>query len=247
MALIRMAGEIGLPFSLKCVAACSVAVLLAACQSGSEAPSRQVKSPEQLQALSEPYKGRAVTELVSDAGAVGVAQELYTANCASCHGANGRGGRGVMDLVGGHFNYGTSAEAIHTTISQGRKTDMPSMKESNLGAVDIGQLVAYVQSLSKDKDKDGPSLYEQRGQQLFKMHCASCHGDDGHGNFATGAPNLADDYWLNGSSMMNIRLLVTGGEESECPAFGGKLNPTEIDLLTAYVLKLMQPQPGGSG
>jgi cytochrome c oxidase cbb3-type subunit 3 len=223
-----------------------LAVLLAACQSGDEAPARQVKSPEQLQSLSATYQGRAVTELVSDAGAMGVAKQLYAVNCASCHGSSGRGGRGVMDLVGGHFNYGTSADAIHTTISQGRKSSMPSVKDMHLGMVDVGQLVAYVQSLSsKDKDKDGPSLYEQRGEELFKMHCASCHGNDGRGNFMTGAPNLTDDYWLNGNSMMNIRLLITSGEDSECPAFGAKLNPTEIDLLTAYVLKLMQPPPAG--
>ncbi len=51
-----------------------------------------------------------------------------------------------------------------------------------------------------------------------------------------GAPNLADDYWLNGDSMMAIRLVITRGVQAYCPPQKGTLTPTEIDLLTAFVV-----------
>ncbi|MGH8802407.1 MAG: cbb3-type cytochrome c oxidase N-terminal domain-containing protein, partial [Casimicrobiaceae bacterium] len=38
------------------------------------------------------------------------------------------------------------------------------------------------------------------GQRLFVDNCAGCHGRDGHGNQALGAPNLTDGDWLYGGT-----------------------------------------------
>jgi cytochrome c oxidase cbb3-type subunit 3 len=174
---------------------------------------------------------------MADNGALEVAGRLYAARCASCHGPNGRGGRDAADLAAGHFNYGATAEAIRTTITQGRESRMPAMGRS-LGEVDLGQLVAYVQSLSTN---DAPATaYQERGKDLFAQHCAVCHGDDGRGSVEKGAPNLADDYWQNGDSMMNVRLAITRGIDADCPAQGASLTDAETNLLAAYVLKLIE-------
>lgn len=215
----------------------SAALLLAGCQSPEQqTPQRSAETAQQLLGDSEPFKGRSVESLMSDSAAMQVADRLFGAQCASCHGADGRGSRRVIDLTAGRFNYGSTEAAVRTTIVQGRKSVMPPMGQANLGAVDLGQLVAYVRSLSSE-DGDSASTYEQRGKLLFDQHCAVCHGPDGHGSVEKGAPNLADDYWQNGDSMMNIRLAITGGAKSECPAHPA-LSAPEVDLLTARVLKL---------
>jgi cytochrome c oxidase cbb3-type subunit 3 len=66
----------------------------------------------------------------------------------------------------------------------------------------------------------------------------ACHGAGGRGNTDLGAPSLVDDYWQHGDSMMNIRLAITRGTESTCPAQGDVLDATEIELLSAYVRQL---------
>ena len=50
--------------------------------------------------------------------------------------------------------------------------------------------------------------------------------------------SLADEYWLHGDSMMEIRLVITRGAEAECPPHLNDLTTTEIDLLTAFVMAL---------
>ncbi len=242
--MIRFPGNASLPYKLsKPIAALAAAAALAACQSGGGGPSGgAVKDAQQLTTESEAYAGRDVTELVSDAAAMRVAADLYAADCASCHGPKGTGGRSVMNLVDGRFNYGSTAEAIRATIAQGRKSVMPPMaNQANLGEVDLGQLVAYVRALPTKAPGAAPTTYEKRGRELFVKHCAVCHGDDAKGNTEKGAPDLTDHYWLNGDSMMNVRLTITSGDKTECPAHADKLTPAQIDLLTAYVLKLHRP------
>jgi len=214
--------------------AVAAAALLAACQPAegpSEAP--PALSPEQLRSEAQTFLGRSASVLASDEDAMALAAQLFDAHCASCH-APGAEGRGVMDLRHGTFNYGSTEDAVRTTISQGRISVMPDMGHS-LGEVDLGQLVAFVQSLSFEASL---SSYAERGKLLFAANCAKCHGPEGQGDTALGAPNLADGYWQHGDSMMNIRLVITRGTEAECPGFGDAPTPAETELLTAYVLEL---------
>ena len=111
---------------------------------------------------------------------------------------------------------------------------MPQMGRT-LGEVELGQLVAYVESLAGNVEL---SDYEVRGRQLYEENCIACHSEDGSGNTELGVPNLRDDYWIHGASMMNKRLVITRGVESQCPPHGDSLSPTEAELLTAYVLSL---------
>jgi cytochrome c oxidase cbb3-type subunit 3 len=230
----------------KHAAVLAAACALAACSSPKNAPQTKAAapSPQHLATKAQAYSGKAVADLVADAAAMQLAGQLYQAHCASCHGPDGQQGkRGAMDLTRGRFNFGASEAAIHKTITDGRQATMPTMGRGTLGSVDLGQLVAYVQYLAPSGDKKN-SYYVKRGKMLYDDHCAICHGEDGRGKPEKGAPDLTDDYWQHGESMMNIRLVITRGVQDECPAWQNKLTPTEIDLLTAYVLKLIEPAAG---
>jgi cytochrome c oxidase cbb3-type subunit III len=221
------------------VALLSIAVLLAAC-SASDEPSQQAtptmqEPPAELTAQSEAFKGMPIEQLEADEQAMLLASELFTARCASCHDDNPEA-RGAADLARGRFNYGSTADSIRTTISDGRNVTMPGVG-SKFGETSLGQLVAYVQSLGSQKPL---SSFEEGGKALFADNCAVCHGAEGEGNPEIGAPSLADGYWQNGSSMMNIRLAITRGIDAQCPAQADQLTAPEIDLLTAFVLRLIE-------
>ena len=54
------------------------------------------------------------------------------------------------------------------------------------------------------------------GKDKFVV-CAACHGSDGKGSKALGAPNLTDDIWLHGSSQEAIVETILMGRKSSMP------------------------------
>ena len=65
--------------------------------------------------------------------------------------------------------------------------------------------------------------------------CAACHGAEGKGMAAMGAPNLTDKVWLYGGSEATIVETVLKGRNGMMPAHETILTPEKIHLLTAYV------------
>jgi cytochrome c oxidase cbb3-type subunit III len=68
--------------------------------------------------------------------------------------------------------------------------------------------------------------------------CIACHGADGKGNQALGAPNLTDDIWLHGWGEAAIVAMIKNGKTNVMPAQEGKLSPEQIHVLAAYVLSM---------
>ena len=200
-----------------------------------------VEFRDRLRAEAEVFRELGIEHLSKDAAALELGTELYATYCASCHGSDGRGEQGVTDLVAGRFAYGSDPVAIQSTISNGRRSEMPALGK-NLGEVEIGQLVAYVQSLSSDSPA---STMAERGQDLFAENCTVCHGSEGAGITELGAPSLRDSYWQHGDSMMAIRLAITRGLEAICPPQAGNLSAAEVDILTAYVMGLNESTGSG--
>lgn len=225
----------------------AISIGLAACQPPNEPVDPEaVAVRQELRARSEDFSETAVDRLMADSAAMDLAEQLFRAHCASCHGPQAQGSRGIPDLSAGQFSYGASAESVRTTITRGRRSVMPAMGR-RFGEVDIGQIVAYVQSLGADTSL---SDYEERGRQLFSEHCVECHGDGGRGIPEQGTSSLGDEHWQHGESMMSIRLVITRGAESSCPAQQDELSTAEIDLLTAFVLRqprmTRRPERAGS-
>ena len=82
---------------------------------------------------------------------------------------------------------------------------------------------------------------EPSGAALYARHCAACHGADGKGNPALGAPNLTDSIWLYGGSLAAVTETVSKGRGdptatiTRMPAHKDLLDPAKIRILTAYV------------
>ena len=106
-----------------------------------------------------------------------------------------------------------------------------------IGADAVASVAAYVQTLS---GKSAAAPEAAAGKEVFATYCVACHGEDGHGMAAVGAPNLADEYWLYGGSPATIKETVTNGRSGQMPAHGTRLSPVQIKLLAAYVLSLTE-------
>lgn len=191
----------------------------------------------ELEAASQAHAAASIDEMRERPDALALGEQLFSVYCAECHAEDGTGTRGVPDLTTGALTYGDSAAAIRATITGGRRAEMPAMGR-DLGEVEIGQVVAYVETLGSDAALGD---YEQRGKAIYDAECAECHGPEGRGLADRGTPSLTDDKWQHGGSMMSIRLSITRGTESRCPAHEGELTAAETKLLTAWVLELRTP------
>jgi len=165
-----------------------------------------------------------VEALKADAAAMETAGRLFRQNCAMCHGSDGRGATGFPNLADDSWQWGGSHEQIMATLQNGRIAAMPSW-EAPLGEDGVREVVAYVRQLS---GQESDAQLASAGQARFQMFCVACHGVDGTGNPAVGAPNLTDDIWLYGYA-------VRKGRNGQMPAFGETLSEERRKLLAAYV------------
>ena len=83
------------------------------------------------------------------------------------------------------------------------------------------------------------SVRAAKGKEAFaSVGCSGCHGPDGKGMAAIGAPNLTDNVWLYGSSENTIIETITNGRQNKMPAWKEFLGKPKVHLLAAYVLSL---------
>ncbi|HKZ74266.1 MAG TPA: cytochrome-c oxidase, cbb3-type subunit III [Steroidobacteraceae bacterium] len=184
-----------------------------------------------------PFEKQTVSQLEEDADALRIGRNLFVNNCATCHGSDGRGAPGFPNLADGDWLWGGSAEAVLESIGTGRIGVMAPWGEV-VGAQGVEDLLTYVMSLSGRRLTAGDAA---RGREKFTMLCAACHGSDGRGNAALGAPNLADTTWLHGGSLVAIRNTITNGRQGEMPAHLERLGETRVKILAAYVRSLGAP------
>ena len=67
------------------------------------------------------------------------------------------------------------------------------------------------------------------------MACAACHGAEGKGNQALGAPNLTDNVWLYGGSLATVTETISKGRQGQMPAHKDLLGEPRVHVLAAYV------------
>src|SRR5690606_14545320 len=165
----------------------------------------QVKQHEEQRAALDARAEAAFTEfagltpeqLALNDRALSIGSSLFLNNCALCHGSDARGTRGYPNLADNDWLYGGDPETIHTTIAKGRHGMMAPMAAAVGDATAVRNVAAYVLSLSGSRTDN---VAAARGRQAFEATRAACHGMDGKGNQALGAPNLTDRIWLYGGS-----------------------------------------------
>jgi len=192
--------------------------------------SSMTEANDELKPVYAKYVKMDIEQVAADPKAREMGQRLFLNSCAQCHGSDAGGAKGFPNLTDGDWLYGGSPENIKTTLINGRAGVMPPFPQ--LDAKQIVDVANYVRSLSGLPADD---LKAARGAEVFKSNCAACHGADGKGNIALGAPNLTDKTWLYGGSEATIVETVTKGRMAMMPSQDKVLSPEKIHLLTAYV------------
>jgi cytochrome c oxidase cbb3-type subunit 3 len=162
--------------------------------------------------------------------------------CAPCHGVNGQGAPGFPNLADRDWLWGGGQDDIELTLRHGirwpgndetRTSQMPGFGvQKLLDRPQIAELVEWVRAASGQEHDAGAAA---RAQPAFAENCASCHGEDGSGNTAFGAPSLTDDVWLYGGSREAIRQSLWQGRGGVMPAFGHRLTDDAMRKLVLHV------------
>ncbi len=189
------------------------------------------KANQALEPLYAKYASMAPQDVAKDPQAMAIGDRLFMNNCAQCHGSDARGSKGFPNLTDRDWLHGGSPEKINETLVNGRNGLMPPMAAAVGSPEDVRNLAHYVLSLSNSPHD---SLRASLGKSKFGA-CAACHGSDGKGNQAMGAPNLTDDIWLHGWGENAIVSMVTNGKVNQMPAQAGKLTDAQLHVLASYV------------
>jgi len=190
-----------------------------------------------LDPLLERFRLYPVEQLAGDPQARAMGKVLFEDNCAACHQRSGKGNilLGAPNLTDDDWLYGGTGNDITTSIHDGRGGVMPPW--ASLGEDNVDNLVQYVLSLS---GAPHDAARAAAGKPLFAT-CAACHGPDGKGNHALGAPNLTDHVWLYGGTVADIHHTIHDGRQGHMPAWGTRLSADQIHVLAAYVYHWSHP------
>ncbi|MFC3627105.1 cytochrome-c oxidase, cbb3-type subunit III [Vogesella amnigena] len=186
------------------------------------------------QPLYDKFLKQDVVTVAGNSEAQAMGKRLFQTYCVQCHGSDARGAKGFPNLTDNDWLYGGTPEIIKTTVNGGRQGQMPAFGAA-FGEEKVKDAANYVMSLSgKKHDADRAA----RGKETFAAVCSACHGPDGKGNQAVGAPNLTDSVWLYGGTEKTIIETITNGRNNQMPAWKEFLGDGKVHLLTAYVYGL---------
>lgn len=166
---------------------------------------------------------------------------IYALNCIKCHGPNGGGVAGVVSIAGPSLKAEHDRQFVITMVSDG-KAPMPSFRPL-LSSAQIDAVADYVTTQIATIPLATGDIGE--GGELFRVHCAPCHGAPGRGGALAYAGTNAPP--LTGKTAARIAGTVRWGP-GLMPSFPkSALNDRQLDSIVTYIRFLQHaPHPGGT-
>ncbi|MBA1200943.1 cytochrome-c oxidase, cbb3-type subunit III [Pseudomonas capeferrum] len=185
-----------------------------------------------------------IEEVAKDPQALKMGARLFASNCSVCHGSDAKGAYGFPNLTDRDWRWGGEPETIKTSIMNGRHGVMPAWAEV-IGEQGVADVAAFVLTRL-----DGRALPENikadavNGQKIFATSCVACHGPEGKGTPAMGAPDLTHPRaFIYGSSFAQLQQTIRYGRQGQMPAQEQLQGNDKVHLLAAYVYSLSQQEP----
>ena len=194
------------------------------------------KADAKFREMRDKYLALPIEEIAVDPVVRKMGQRMFGNNCAQCHGADAKGRYGFPNLTDGDWIFGGSPEAIKASITDGRQAAMPGWG-TIIGDAGVTDVTSYVLSLN---GREATADTTAAGAKVFQAYCVACHGPDGSGNPAMGAPNLTNGIWLYGGTESQIAHSVRAGRNGMMPAHQNLLSEDKIHIIAAYVYGLSQ-------
>jgi cytochrome c oxidase cbb3-type subunit 3 len=164
---------------------------------------------------------------------------VFRTNCSQCHGAGATGAKGYPNLQDDDWLWGGTAEDIRLTVAHGirfgddddtRVSEMPAFgRDEILTKAEVTAVADHVLSLS------GEAPVNEEGRAIFAENCAACHGENGGGEQALGAPSLSDAIWLYGGDRDAVIATITNARAGVMPAWAHRLSEAQIRQVALYV------------
>lgn len=173
-----------------------------------------------------------LTALSSNQDIVKAGESLFMDNCAGCHSESAKGQYHYPNLTDSDWLYGGNDKHIIISITHGRHGMMP-VWEAHLTPAQLNEVTDYVMNINTEKKVDA----------VFAENCTSCHGADGKGNKAVGAPDLTDDVWLHGGSREEVYTSIAKGLNNQMPAFNNRLTQNQILQVGTYLRSIQDDYP----
>lgn len=164
---------------------------------------------------------------------------VFRTYCSQCHGSGATGAKGYPNLQDDDWLWGGTPEDIRQTIAHGirfgpdddtRLSEMPAFgRDGILSRDEIAAVADHVLSLG------GQASVTEQGRQIFADNCAACHGENGEGEPALGAPKLSDQIWLYGGDRATVIATITNSRGGVMPAWAHRLGEAQIKQVALYV------------
>ena len=161
----------------------------------------------------------AMALISAHAGDVAKGKALY-ATCMACHGANGEGNpleaisapsfAGLSDwyIIQQLKNFKAGIRGTHAKDAKGMIMRNMTLALTDEGMADIA---AYIKTLKRPKPKATLKGDAVKGKVVYNT-CLACHGPNGKGNKALGAPNITElSDWYMLRQLNNFKTGIRGG------------------------------------
>ncbi|TDV67893.1 cytochrome-c oxidase, cbb3-type subunit III [Pseudomonas sp. LP_7_YM] len=180
-----------------------------------------------------------IEDVAKDPQALKMGGRLFASNCAVCHGSDAKGAFGYPNLTDNDWRWGGDPQTIKTTIMGGRHAVMPAWDQV-IGEQGVRDVSAYVLArLAGRPLSEGTQADPVAGQKTYATTCIACHGPEGKGTPAMGAPNLTDPTgFIYGSSFAQVQQTIRYGRQGQMPAQALLQGNDRVHLLAAYVYSL---------
>jgi ubiquinol-cytochrome c reductase cytochrome c subunit len=177
-------------------------------------------------------------------------EQLYNTTCIQCHGANLQG-----EQNRGPSLIGVGSAAVFFQVSTGRmplagQSEQAVAKPTPFNPQQIDDLEAFIQAHGGGPQRPagtGDQLVGDdpaRGGQLFRLNCASCHGDTGQGGALSGG-KFAPSLRYTPPDVIYTAML--SGPQNMPKFSDGTLSPTQKQDIIAYIKSVQGTNnPGGN-
>jgi cytochrome c oxidase cbb3-type subunit 3 len=111
-----------------------------------------------------------------------------------------------------------------------------------IGEQGVADVAAFVlTNLDGRALPEGTKADAAKGKELFATNCTACHGPEGKGTPAMGAPDLTHPQaFIYGSSFAQLQQTIRYGRQGQMPAQQDIQGNDKVHLLAAYVYSLSQ-------
>ncbi|WP_122666316.1 cytochrome-c oxidase, cbb3-type subunit III [Pseudomonas viridiflava] len=182
-----------------------------------------------------------IEEVAKDPQALKMGGRLFASNCSVCHGSDAKGAYGFPNLTDDDWRWGGEPQTIKATIMGGRHAVMPAWGEAikEQGVRDVSAYVLTV--LGSRKLPEDAKADPVAGQKIYATTCVACHGPEGKGTQALGAPDLTHPgAFIYGSSYAQLQQTIRYGRQGQMPAQEAIQGNDKVHILAAYVYSLSQ-------